>query len=43
MVKVKVTTLKCKRCHHGWVPRTTNVTICPNCKSPYWNQPRRRR
>jgi len=34
---------KCERCEHEWVPRTkidVDPTICPSCKSPYWNKPR---
>jgi len=33
----------CERCGHEWVPRTKideDPTICPKCKSPYWNKPR---
>lgn len=35
---------ECSRCGHRWIPRTkTDVepTICPKCKSPYWNKPRK--
>lgn len=32
----------CKRCNHTWIPRTDDTpTICPSCKSPYWNKERR--
>jgi len=41
MEKIKVPVLRCKRCGHEWVPRGTEVTICPSCKSPYWNKPRK--
>jgi len=38
--------LKCKRCGHEWYQRNPHKlpTVCPNpkCKSPYWNQERRR-
>lgn len=33
----------CERCGHEWVPRSKIdelPTICPSCKSPYWNKPR---
>ena len=31
----------CKRCGHTWIPRSDNLpTICPSCKSPYWNKER---
>jgi hypothetical protein len=33
---------KCKRCSHEWTPRRRNVTICPKCKSPYWNKEKTR-
>ncbi|GAG32613.1 unnamed protein product [marine sediment metagenome] len=34
----------CKRCRHSWTQRTLEKpTICPKCKSPYWNKPRVRK
>ena len=38
---VKLRKLKCKRCEHEWLPRTEYPTVCPNCKSPYWDTPRK--
>jgi hypothetical protein len=33
---------KCLRCPHEWYPRTPKEpVICPKCKSPYWNVPRK--
>ncbi len=34
---------KCERCEHEWIPNDIKVepTVCPKCKSPYWNKPRR--
>ena len=34
---------KCERCSHEWVPRNKEEypIICPKCKSPYWNKPRK--
>lgn len=35
---------RCERCQHEWVPRPRRRDIppvtCPNCKSPYWREPR---
>ena len=34
---------ECERCKHTWIPRSKIdelPTICPKCKSPYWNKPR---
>ena len=32
----------CLRCNHEWVPREEEQPkVCPKCKSPYWNTPRR--
>ncbi len=34
----------CYRCEHEWVPqksRTSEPKVCPKCKSPYWDKPRR--
>jgi len=46
MTKVMVEAWKCGRCEHVWLPRKTTEgepTICPACKSPYWNKPRQRK
>lgn len=35
---------ECERCGHKWIPRAATEdipTICPKCKSPYWNKPRK--
>lgn len=33
---------RCARCAHEWLPRrkTEKPTICPKCKSPYWDKPK---
>lgn len=46
-----VTVYSCERCkdHHRWIPRDwdqpreeqTLPLVCPKCKSPYWNRPRK--
>jgi len=28
----------CKRCKHEWTEKMKNPTVCPKCKSPYWNK-----
>lgn len=43
MVQVQVWAWKCERCEHVWVPREdAEPRVCPKCKSPYWNKPRRK-
>lgn len=37
LMQITVTTLKCQRCGHGWVPRSADVVQCPHCKSPRWD------
>lgn len=44
MAKVKLTVwgYRCERCDHEWVPRVDHSPrVCPKCKSPYWNVPRK--
>ncbi|MEM5836300.1 MAG: hypothetical protein QXR09_02075 [Candidatus Aenigmatarchaeota archaeon] len=44
MVK-KVTLLgyRCFRCKHEWLPRGKNIPkVCPRCKSPYWDRPKKK-
>jgi DNA-directed RNA polymerase subunit RPC12/RpoP len=34
---------RCERCSHEWVPKDAEIepSVCPKCKSPYWNKPRK--
>lgn len=43
MPKVQIWGYRCERCNHEWVPRDRDnePRVCPKCKSPYWNTPRR--
>lgn len=45
MAEVKITLYgyKCERCGHQWVPKKigNNPRVCPNCKSPYWDVPKK--
>jgi Zn finger protein HypA/HybF involved in hydrogenase expression len=40
---IKLPELHCLRCGHRWIPRKYEVTICPECKSPYWDKPKRKK
>jgi DNA-directed RNA polymerase subunit RPC12/RpoP len=43
MAKIQLSGYRCERCDHEWVPRDKDEEprVCPKCKSPYWNKPRR--
>ena len=43
MSRVQLWGYKCERCGHEWLPREKGQepTVCPKCKSPYWDIPRR--
>lgn len=43
MGKIKIEGYVCERCKHTWTPREINKEprVCPKCKSPYWNIPRK--
>ena len=43
MAKVTLSGYQCERCSHTWLPREVGQEpkVCPKCKSPYWNTPRR--
>ena len=45
MGEIRLRGYKCERCYHVWVPRkfVEKPTICPACKTPYWNKPRAKR
>lgn len=33
---------QCERCAHQWAPRDAGYPkVCPKCKSPYWDRPRK--
>ncbi len=34
----------CYRCEHEWRPKNIELgsRVCPKCKSPYWDRPRRK-
>jgi len=43
IIEKTITAYVCERCGHEWIPRKENAplpTVCPKCKSPYWNKPR---
>lgn len=47
VVQKLVWVFQCERCQHEWIPRKPwsegepLPTVCPKCKSPYWNKARR--
>ena len=45
MARIPITVMgcSCDRCGHEWIPRDyeNDPAVCPKCKSPYWNKPRR--
>jgi len=41
-IKFMVEGYQCGRCEHKWVPKIeSEPRVCPKCKSPYWNVPRK--
>ncbi len=36
-MKIKIRKLKCLKCQHEWMPRTSDVRQCPKCKTAYWD------
>jgi len=45
MAKVKITVdgYKCERCRYKWIARKkVYPRVCPKCKSPYWDVPKRK-
>lgn len=43
-VPITVMGYRCERCEHEWIPRDFDQEprVCPTCKSPYWNRPRKK-
>ncbi len=44
IIDIKKRGFRCERCVHEWVPNNIKrePIVCPKCKSPYWNIPRKR-
>jgi len=40
-MKTNHKTVNCERCGHLWFPRKDTVKVCPKCKSPYFDIPRK--
>jgi len=42
--KVQLWGYRCERCGHEWLPRNKDEAprVCPKCKSPYWDRPRKK-
>lgn len=39
---IEIEGYRCERCKHEWIPRgKEHPSVCPKCKSPYWNKARR--
>ena len=40
---INLTGHRCYRCGHEWIPREKGdiPRVCPKCKSPYWDRPKR--
>jgi len=42
MARIKLDGFRCERCGHEWVKRgEEDPKVCPKCKSPYWDIPRK--
>lgn len=37
---IKIPTLTCKQCGHGWRPTVERPKVCPRCKSYRWDEPK---
>ena len=46
MAKVPITVMgyRCERCAYEWIPKNfvNEPRVCPKCKSPYWDRPKKR-
>ena len=44
IIEIKLQGFRCERCEHKWVPKDIKQEprVCPKCKSPYWNVPKRK-
>jgi len=43
-IEIKLKGYQCERCKHKWDPRDKKKPIiCPKCKSPYWDKPKKKK
>jgi len=44
MAEIMLKGYKCERCGHEWVPRVEKEKprVCPKCKNPYWDRPKKK-
>ncbi len=41
-IRLELEGYRCERCKHEWVARgKEEPKVCPKCKSPYWNVPKK--
>lgn len=40
-MKIKIKKIECLKCGHLWIPRKTEIRMCPKCKTPYFDVDRR--
>lgn len=41
--EIKVLQCTCERCGHEWITRSNEKPrVCPKCKSPYWDKPKKK-
>lgn len=43
VIEESVKAYRCERCSYEWIPCGAEEprVVCPKCKNPYWNGPRR--
>lgn len=42
MGEIKLDGCLCERCEHTWISRVDGKpVVCPKCKSPYWDVPKK--
>ena len=46
MPEITLKGFQCERCGHKWLPKEDTMKdkpkVCPKCKSPYWDTPRKK-
>lgn len=45
-ITITIAGYQCERCAHKWAPRNSGgpkPRVCPKCKSPYWDKPKKKR
>lgn len=37
-MEIEIKEMQCRRCNHKWIPRKTEVRMCPKCRTVWFDK-----